>query len=32
MALTLMQARSVYDRIGRGLDWQAFYEDAADDQ
>ncbi len=29
MALTLMQARSVYDWIGRGLDWQAFYEDAA---
>lgn len=32
MALTLMQARSVYNRIGRGLDWQAFYEDAATDR
>ena len=29
MALTLNQARSVYDRIGRVQDWQAFYEDAA---
>ena len=28
MALTLNQARSVYDRIGRVQDWQAFYEDA----
>ena len=28
MALTLSQARSVYDRIGRAQDWQAFYEDA----
>ncbi len=28
MALTLNQARSVYDRIGRIQDWQAFYEDA----
>ena len=27
MALTLNQARSVYDRIGRVQDWQAFYED-----
>ncbi|VBA40997.1 hypothetical protein LAUMK13_03328 [Mycobacterium innocens] len=27
MALTLSQARSVYDRIGRIQDWQAFYED-----
>ena len=27
MALTLKQARSVYDRIGRVQDWQAFYED-----
>ena len=28
MALSLNQARSVYDRIGRAQDWQAFYEDA----
>ncbi|OBH99024.1 methyltransferase [Mycobacterium sp. E2733] len=28
MALTLDQARSVYDRIGRMQDWQGFYEDA----
>jgi ubiquinone/menaquinone biosynthesis C-methylase UbiE len=28
VALTLNQARSVYDRIGRVQDWQAFYEDA----
>ncbi len=28
MALTLKQARSVYNRIGRVQDWQAFYEDA----
>ena len=28
MALTVNQARSVYDRIGRVQDWQAFYEDA----
>ncbi|OCB61056.1 methyltransferase [Mycobacterium malmoense] len=28
MALTLSQARSVYDRIGRMQDWQGFYEDA----
>jgi ubiquinone/menaquinone biosynthesis C-methylase UbiE len=28
VALTLNQARSVYDRIGRAQDWQAFYEDA----
>ena len=28
MALSLDQARSVYDRIGRVQDWQAFYEDA----
>ncbi len=28
MALTLNQARRVYDRIGRVQDWQAFYEDA----
>ena len=28
MALTLNQARSVYDRIGLVQDWQAFYEDA----
>lgn len=27
MALTLNQARRVYDRIGRVQDWQAFYED-----
>ncbi|BBA88896.1 hypothetical protein MPSD_34670 [Mycobacterium pseudoshottsii JCM 15466] len=27
MALSLSQARSVYDRIGRIQDWQAFYED-----
>lgn len=32
MALTLTQARSVYNRIGRTLDWQAFYEDAAADR
>lgn len=29
MALSLTQARSVYDRIGRVQDWQAFYEDAS---
>ena len=28
-ALTPDQARRVYDRIGRGQDWQRFYEDAA---
>jgi len=28
VALSLHQARSVYDRIGRIQDWQAFYEDA----
>jgi len=28
-ALTLPQARRVYDRIGRAQDWQRFYEDAA---
>jgi ubiquinone/menaquinone biosynthesis C-methylase UbiE len=28
MALSLNQARSVYNRIGRIQDWQAFYEDA----
>jgi len=28
-ALTPEQARRVYDRIGRGQDWQRFYEDAA---
>ena len=32
MALTLNQARSVYDRIGRVQDWQAFYEDATTDR
>lgn len=32
MALTLNQARSVYDRIGRVQDWQGFYEDAATDR
>ena len=32
MALTLKQARSVYDRIGRVQDWQAFYEDATTDR
>jgi len=32
MALTLNQARSVYDRIGRIQDWQAFYEDATTDR
>lgn len=32
MALTLKQARSVYDRIGRFQDWQAFYEDATADR
>ena len=32
VALTLEQARSVYDRIGRVQDWQAFYEDAATDE
>ncbi|MGD1169880.1 class I SAM-dependent methyltransferase [Mycobacterium seoulense] len=32
MALTLNQARSVYDRIGHLQDWQAFYEDAATDR
>lgn len=29
MALSLNQARSVYNRIGRIQDWQAFYEDEA---
>jgi ubiquinone/menaquinone biosynthesis C-methylase UbiE len=29
VALTLKQARAVYDRIGRVQDWQAFYEDPA---
>ncbi|UGT93127.1 hypothetical protein LTS72_07365 [Mycobacterium ostraviense] len=28
MALTVSEARSLYDRIGRVQDWQAFYEDA----
>lgn len=32
MALTLNQARSVYDRIGRIQDWQGFYEDATMDR
>ncbi len=32
MALTLNQARRVYDRIGRVQDWQAFYEDASTDR
>lgn len=32
MALTLTQARAVYDRIGRVQDWQAFYEDATTDR
>jgi ubiquinone/menaquinone biosynthesis C-methylase UbiE len=32
VALTLNQARSVYDRIGRVQDWQAFYEDATTDR
>ena len=32
MALTLNQARSVYNRIGRVQDWQAFYEDATTDR
>lgn len=32
MALTLKQARSVYNRIGRFQDWQAFYEDATTDR
>ena len=32
MALTLNQARSVYDRIGRVQDWQGFYEDATTDR
>ncbi len=32
MALTLKQARAVYDRIGRVQDSQAFYEDAATDR
>lgn len=31
MALSLSQARQVYNRIGRIQDWQAFYEDAATD-
>ncbi|OBH91515.1 class I SAM-dependent methyltransferase [Mycobacterium sp. E2733] len=31
MALSLSQARRVYNRIGRVQDWQAFYEDAATD-
>lgn len=29
VALSLTQARAVYDRIGRVQDWQAFYEDAS---
>jgi ubiquinone/menaquinone biosynthesis C-methylase UbiE len=32
VALTLKQARAVYDRIGRLQDWQAFYEDLATDR
>jgi ubiquinone/menaquinone biosynthesis C-methylase UbiE len=32
VALSLDQARSVYDRIGRAQDWQAFYEDATTTQ
>jgi ubiquinone/menaquinone biosynthesis C-methylase UbiE len=32
VALTLKQARAVYDRIGRVQDWQAFYEDLATDR
>ncbi len=32
MALSLKQARSVYNRIGRVQDWQAFYEDATIDR
>ncbi|OBF51446.1 methyltransferase [Mycobacterium sp. 852002-53434_SCH5985345] len=32
MALTLKQARAVYNRIGRIQDWQAFYEDATTDR
>jgi ubiquinone/menaquinone biosynthesis C-methylase UbiE len=32
VALTLKQARWVYDRIGRVQDWQAFYEDATTDR
>lgn len=32
VALTLKQARAVYDRIGRVQDWQAFYEDATTDR
>jgi len=32
VALTLKQTRSVYDRIGRVQDWQAFYEDATTDR
>ncbi len=32
MALSLEQARWVYDRIGRAQDWQAFYEDATTEQ
>jgi len=32
MALTLKQARWVYDRIGRVYDWQAFYEGATTDR
>ena len=32
MALTVQQARSAYNRIGRVQDWQAFYEDVATDR
>ncbi len=32
MALTIDQARAVYDRIGRAQDWQAFYEDPTADR
>jgi ubiquinone/menaquinone biosynthesis C-methylase UbiE len=32
VALTLDQARRVYDRIGRVQEWQAFYEDATIDR
>jgi ubiquinone/menaquinone biosynthesis C-methylase UbiE len=32
VTLTPNQARSVYDRIGRIQDWQAFYEDATTDR
>ncbi len=30
--LSHVEARRVYDRIGKGQDWQAFYEDRATDQ